>query len=156
MKRPRYLLFVTVFCLYVIKVLDYTLFQFQSLLLLRHVTPGLILRGHEAGEDINLIPLLTLSSQDLETSLLNVLMMVPFGFGLPLITNLDGKRTVLAGVVFSVVIELLQWLSGWMAGITFRIADINDVIFNTVGVAIGCVVFRWVRRATMSLRDIST
>jgi len=38
-------------------------------------------------------------------------------------------------------IELTQWLTGRMAGGTFRVADVNDVIFNTLGAAVGYVLF---------------
>jgi glycopeptide antibiotics resistance protein len=136
-----YLTFFTMFYAYLFKVLDYTLFQFQSLFLLRYFVPNLILKGQYAGESINLIPLITLMPQDLKTSLLNILLLVPFGFGLPFITNLHMKKIVVIGMLFSIVIELLQLVTGVMARITFRVADINDVIFNTVGVAIGYALF---------------
>src|ERR687885_2589032 len=87
-KSLIYLISFTIFYVYLFKVLDYTLFQFQSLLLLKYFMPGLILNGQTAGKSINLIPLVMLTSQDLKTSLLNILMLVPFGFGLPFITNL--------------------------------------------------------------------
>src|SRR5919202_2568155 len=76
LKRKKsliYLIFFTIFYAYLIKVLDYTLFQFQSLLLLKYFTPDLILNGQTAGKSINLIPLVTLTLQDLTTSLLNIL-----------------------------------------------------------------------------------
>jgi glycopeptide antibiotics resistance protein len=136
-----YLVLFTIFYVYLFKVLDYTLLHLQSLLLLRYFMPNLILNGQSAEEDTNLIPLVTLTSQDLETSLLNVLLLIPFGFGLPFITNLGIKTIVAVGVLFSIGIELLQLATGSLAGITFRIADINDVIFNTVGVAIGYIMF---------------
>ena len=103
--------------------------------------PNLILKGQDVGEDINIIPLITLAPQDWETSLLNILLLIPFGFGLPFITNFHMKKIVAVGVLFSTMIELLQLMTGILAGITFRIADINDVIFNTVGVAIGYILF---------------
>ncbi len=90
---------------------------------------------------MNLIPLITLTPEDLKTSLLNILLLIPFGFGLPFITNLRMKKIVVLGALFSIVIEFLQLITGFMARITFRIADINDVIFNTVGVAIGYILF---------------
>ena len=90
---------------------------------------------------MNLIPLVTLTHADLKTSLLNVLLLIPFGFGLPFITNLRMKKIVVIGALFSLVIECLQLITGLMAGITFRIADINDVIFNIVGVAVGYLLF---------------
>jgi glycopeptide antibiotics resistance protein len=103
--------------------------------------PNIVLNGQEAGESMNLIPLVTLTSADLRTSLLNILMMVPFGFGLPFITSLRMKTVVLSGALFSIGIELLQFSTGILANITFRVADINDVIFNTAGAAIGYVMF---------------
>jgi glycopeptide antibiotics resistance protein len=51
------------------------------------------------------------------------------------------KKIVVMGALFSIVIELLQLITGFIAKMTFRIADINDVIFNTVGVAIGYILF---------------
>ena len=140
-KSLVYLIFFTIFYVYIVKVLDYTLFQFQSLLLLKHFMPDLILHGQTVGKNMNLIPLITLTPEDLKTSLLNILLLIPFGFGLPSITNFRMKKIVVIGALFSIVIEFLQLITGFMAKITFRIADINDVIFNTVGVAAGYILF---------------
>lgn len=140
-KSLVYLLFFTIFYIYLYKVLDYTLLQFQSLLLLKHFLPNLILNGVEAGRAVNIIPLATLTLADVKTTLLNILMMIPFGFGLPFITNFRFKRIVITGLFLSIVIELLQLITGFTANTTFRVADINDLIFNTVGVAIGYLLF---------------
>ena len=140
-KSLAYLIFFTIFYVYIVKVLDYTLFQFQSLLLLKHFMPNLILNGQTAGQDLNLVPLVTLTPDDLKTSLLNILLLIPFGFGLPFIANFRMKKIVVIGALFSIAIEVLQLVTGLMAGITFRVADINDVIFNTVGVVIGNMLF---------------
>lgn len=140
-KSLAYLIFFTIFYVYIVKVLDYTLFQFQSLILLKYFMPNLILKGQTVGKSINLVPLITLTPQDLETSLLNILLLIPFGFGLPFITNFRMKKIVVIGALLSIVIEFLQFITGFMAKITFRVADINDVIFNTVGVAIGYILF---------------
>jgi glycopeptide antibiotics resistance protein len=136
-----YLLFFTIFYIYLYKVLDYTLIQFQSLLLLQHFLPNLMLRGVDSGRKLNLIPLVTLRVVDMKTSLLNVLMMMPFGFGLPFITNFRFKKVVVAGLLLSIIIEFLQFITGFIANTSFRIADVNDLIFNTVGVAIGFILF---------------
>ena len=103
--------------------------------------PDLILNGQTAGKSMNLIPLITLTPQDLETSFLNILLLIPFGFGLPFITNYRMKKMVVIGALFSIFIEFIQLITGFIANITFRVADINDVIFNTVGVAIGYILF---------------
>lgn len=146
-----YLAFFTIFYVYLCAVLDYTLIQFQSLLLLKHFMPHLILNGLQAGSSVNLVPLATLTAADLRTSLLNVLLLVPFGFGLPFIANLRMKGVVVAGMLFSVAIELLQWATGLVGGITFRVADVNDVIFNSLGVAIGYLLFVAFLRAYLRL-----
>ena len=140
-KSLVYLIFFTIFYVYIVKVLDYTLFQFQSLILLKYFMPDLILNGQTAEKSINLIPFIALTPQDVKTSLLNILLLIPFGFGLPFITNYRMKKIVLIGALFSIFIEFMQLITGYMAKITFRIADINDVIFNTVGVAIGYILF---------------
>jgi glycopeptide antibiotics resistance protein len=141
MKSRVYLMFFTVFYVYLVTVLYYTLFQFQSLILLKLFNPRLMLNGQMAGKELNLIPLLTLTTGDLQTSLLNILLMVPFGFGLPFISNYRVKTVIAAGAAFSLAIELTQWLTGRLAGVTFRVADVNDVIFNTLGVAVGYILF---------------
>ena len=140
-KSLAYLIFFTIFYVYIVKVLDYTLFQFQSLILLKYFMPDLILNGQTIGKDLNLIPLITLTPQDMETSFLNILLLIPFGFGLPFITNFRMKKIVVIGALFSIIIELSQFITGYIAKITFRVADINDVIFNTVGVTIGYILF---------------
>ena len=63
--------------------------------------------------------------------------MIPFGFGLPFITRLSMTWVVITGLLVSIGIELLQLVTGLVGDVAFRVADINDVIFNTVGVAIG-------------------
>jgi len=140
-KSALYLLFFTIFYVYFFKVLDYTLFQFQSLLLLKYFVPKLMLRGQDAGKSLNLIPLVTLTFQDLQTSLLNILLFVPFGFGLPFITKYSMKKIIVIGALFSIAIELTQLVTGLIAKMTFRVADINDVLFNTLGVVIGYMLF---------------
>lgn len=140
-KDSTFILFFGTFYIYVFKVLDFVLFQYQSLLVLRYFVPGLRLNGQAAGSALNLIPLITLTPGDLKTSLLNILLLVPFGFGLPFITGFGMKKVVVAGVIFSVTIEVLQLTTGRLAGVTFRVADINDVVFNAVGVALGYALF---------------
>lgn len=140
-KSLVYLLFFTIFYIYLYKVLDYTLLQFQSLLLLKHFLPNLMLNGVEAGRAVNIIPLATLTLEDVTTSILNILMMMPLGFGLPFITNFRLKKVVIVGLLLSIAIESLQLITGFMANTTFRVADVNDLIFNTLGVAIGYVIF---------------
>lgn len=153
-----YLLYFSIFYIYMYKVVDYTLLQFQSLLLLQYFVPNLLLNGIPVGKTVNLIPLATLTMEDVKTSLLNIIMMIPFGFGLPFITKFHMKSALVLGLLISVAIELLQFITGLVSNTTFRIADINDLIFNTVGVAVGYILFvRFVRtyRHIFNSRKIS-
>ena len=81
--------------------------------------------------NLNLIPFLGIID-DLKNSLLNILLFIPLGFLLPLLWEPYRKisRTVFFGLIFSMTIELLQML-------TFRATDVNDLITNTSGAAIG-------------------
>lgn len=135
------LLFFTLFYVYLCKVVEYTLLQFQFQFL-QYLVPGrLMLRGNAAMENLNLIPLVALTSQDVRTSLLNVLLFVPFGFGLPFVTPYGLAKTVIVGAACSFVIEALQLLTGLLTKVSFRIADVNDLIFNTLGATLGYVLF---------------
>lgn len=137
-----YLLFFTIFCFYIVAVLYYTIFKFQSLFLLNWLSPNrLMLQGRTVARGINLVPLVALRLADVKTSLLNILLFVPFGFGLPFVTKLRMRKVVITGALLSIAIELLQLLTGVLAQRTFRTADINDVIFNTAGAATGYLLF---------------
>lgn len=149
-----YLALFTIFSVYLYKVLDYTLFQYQSLLLLKRFVPGLILNGIASEESVNLVPLVTLTPGNVRTSLLNVLLMVPFGFGLPFIKKVSALQILGIGALFSIFIELFQLTTALWAQMTFRVTDINDVIFNTAGVAIGYGVYCILVRTRFNLSHL--
>lgn len=68
----------------------------------------------------------------------NVLLLSPFGFLLPLLVkNMSFKKTILAGLSFSVIIEGLQFLISANLGFSYRSTDIDDVILNTTGTSLG-------------------
>jgi len=97
--------------------------------------------GQNVWITMNVVPLIGLEYRDVTTSLLNILLTVPFGFGLPFITSMRFRSIVIVAILFSVTLETLQILSALVAGHTFRVIDINDVIFNTLGVVIGYALF---------------
>ena len=74
---------------------------------------------------------------------LNVLLTVPFGFGLPFVLNVRGREILLIGVLFSLGIEGMQLLADalYLALPTWSV-DINDVILNSLGVFAGYAAFR--------------
>lgn len=69
---------------------------------------------------------------DLDATVLNVLLFIPLGLALPLLWKPFSSwwRTILFGFLASVFIETMQIFS-------FRATDINDLMTNTLGTAIG-------------------
>lgn len=85
--------------------------------------------------DVNLAPFF-LGSIEPFGLVMNVLLFVPLGIGLPLLfLNCSFKQTVLAGFILSLLIELGQLFN-------FRATDINDLLMNTLGVAAGFGIYR--------------
>ncbi len=83
--------------------------------------------------NINLIPF---NSIDI-SFFLNILMLIPLGFLVPLIWKDYRKwyKTMLLGAGFSLMIEISQL-------VTTRATDVNDLIANTVGALIGYVIWK--------------
>lgn len=72
----------------------------------------------------------------------NVFLFVPLGFFLPLLwRRWRFVPTLLAGTIFSAIIESVQFVTG-------RGADIDDVLLNTLGTLIGFLVFSVFRAIT--------
>lgn len=86
--------------------------------------------------NLNLIPLLGMP-EDWKNSVLNVLLFVPLGFFLPVVWERfrKGCFAVAFGFGLSLTVELLQML-------TFRTTDVNDLITNSMGTALGFLLAR--------------
>lgn len=88
----------------------------------------------------NLIPIIDIVNSPLDyirNTVLNIILFVPLGFLLPMIWReyRSLRTTVLAGLMLSVLIEVLQIF-------TFRLTDVDDLITNTAGAALGFYVAR--------------
>lgn len=82
--------------------------------------------------------------------LLNVIMMIPFGFLLPLANKrCNFIRVIIYTFLFSLSIELLQPLING-----FRSSDITDLITNTCGGAIGYVFYLIFKPITTRILNI--
>lgn len=65
----------------------------------------------------------------------NILMFIPFGILYPVFDKKNSlKRTIFAGIILSVLIELIQPIFG-------RSFDINDIILNSIGAIISAIIF---------------
>lgn len=134
-KTFAYIFFFTIFFIYLVGVIKFTQFPIYLSEYMRAEM------GQTVWRDMNLIPLVTLKYAVLNTSLLNILLTIPFGFGLPFVSNLRFRRVIIAGAIFSIMLEFLQLATALIVGFTFRVVDINDVIFNTIGAVVGYALF---------------
>jgi glycopeptide antibiotics resistance protein len=78
----------------------------------------------------------------LENIVGNIVLFIPFGALLPLISDKFQllKRVFIVAVLFSLSIELIQFSAQYFG--SFRTVDIDDVIFNASGACAGFYVFR--------------
>jgi hypothetical protein len=71
----------------------------------------------------------------------NILMFTPFGFLGIVFPKLNNFRRLILDFLFAIIlVESLQYFS------RLGVFDIDDVILNTVGVAIGFWIYRWLNR----------
>jgi glycopeptide antibiotics resistance protein len=77
----------------------------------------------------------------------NVLVFAPLGVLLPLAAPRAARFGVVvaAGLLFSVGVELAQFAVSSMLGYAYRVADVDDVMLNVLGVALGYGLYRIVR-----------
>ena len=134
-KSVVFLLFFSVFYAYIIKVLDVTQFP---IFLNQDIR---VIHGQTIWKTMNLTPLATLTKKDFQTLFLNIILTIPFGFGLPFISKSTWRKIFVVGIIFGTILESLQLVIGLIAGFTFRIVDINDVLSNAFGVIVGYALF---------------
>nr|WP_269437787.1 VanZ family protein [Arthrobacter sp. zg-Y919] len=88
---------------------------------------------------LNLVPLVHAEPGDL---LMNVLVFIPLGILLPLISRIRSVgRVLLVGLLVSLAMEVLQLVNAVLAN-GGHIADINDLLANTAGAPLGYGLFR--------------
>ena len=135
-KDLLYLFFFSVFYLYLLGVLKYTIFPIP----IGSGMAEIMRRELKFSSGINLIPFdINIVNEQV---LYNILLTVPFGFGLPFLLNVTKIRLMIYGVSFCVVIESLQLIISLFLGFPYRTIDINDVILNVFGVILGFMVFK--------------
>src|SRR5690606_17682778 len=83
-------------------------------------------------------------------ALLNLLMMVPFGFFLTFMTKKNVWKTVIITFCFSLSIETIQLLTVLFNRIDARTFDVTDLITNTLGGLCGYIIHRFVRKKCLS------
>ena len=72
----------------------------------------------------------------------NILLTIPFGFGLPLVTRIKTRHLPWLLLAGGFGFETAQLILNLVFGGNFRSVDINDVILNTAGTLIGYGLFQ--------------
>jgi glycopeptide antibiotics resistance protein len=95
-------------------------------------------------DGINMIPFNNISFQSLleKQVLYNILLSIPFGFGIAFITKITKRKLLVLSVFFGIIVESLQLIISLYLEYTYRIIDINDIIFNFTGVIVGYCIFK--------------
>ena len=102
-------------------------------------------------EKANLVPVSTI---DVATFALNIVLTLPLGLLLPLATRIRGvAHLVLLAFGFSTVIEIVQYLSNVLLS-SGRTGDVNDLIANTIGALFGYIAYRALSRSPRIARFI--
>ena len=72
---------------------------------------------------------------------------VPFGILFPIVFSKKQSffKTILMGMLFSIVIETLQFL------LSTGVSDIDDVFFNTCGAILGYLIYLFFKKLCMRL-----
>lgn len=141
-----YLFFCAVFGFYLLILMGLTLFPIPILSLRREL--GERPPMWQILARVNLVPFayrvrypgqLRLIVREMIT---NVVMTIPFGFGIIFIVPSWAKKMLWLAFLPGLVIEAAQLGFVWIFGVSYRVADINDVLLNTLGVWIGYGIFR--------------
>ena len=90
------------------------------------------------GSHLALVPF---ANYEVADAVMNVLVFVPVGVLVPLLmARASWGRVVLAAAILSLTIEVTQFVTAHLLG-GGHIADVNDLIFNITGGAVGFAVF---------------
>lgn len=135
--RKKELLLYTLMYVYIVLVFFVTLMPF-TISILESGTNNLFV------ESANLIPFRDLKANYTGAEMeivLNVIMMIPFGFLYPVIRGKGILNTVVLTLLFSLFIEGSQLLSTWWGSANPRSFDVTDLITNTFGGLIGYFIY---------------
>ncbi len=104
------------------------------------------MRQADLSQNLNLIPFYFGPYSNLENSLetlaLNVLLTIPFGFGINFLVHIKAKHILWVALAVGLFTESGQLLISLLIGYLYHIVDINDVLMNALGVVLGYGSFR--------------
>ena len=145
-KPNVYFSFYSIFCVYAAVLISKTLFPIMVL----EATQDL---QQNVYSNMNLIPFKNFLAK---TNVMNIVMTMPLGFGLPFIAKVRSIKPILiTAILCGFVIELIQFMTAIIIGFSFRSIDINDVLCNFVGVIIGYYLLMMMGRILVNVfRDL--
>jgi len=140
-KSRLYLIFYGFFCVYLMALYSNTIFP---LAYFGHDYPPNIWHS------INCVPFVGIIKWE---SLMNICMLIPFGFAVPFMRKIPNVKTMIPAILIpGFMIELIQFLSALASdGYTWRMIDINDYLTYTLGIALGYLIFRLVASLVLEL-----
>ena len=127
-----HIFFFSMFYIYICLLIKYTQFPIEYL-------PELVNRSM-VFDSVNYIPF---SNLDLKNSILNLILTIPFGFLLSFVIKISTKKILIWSIVLPIILEGSQLTIGLVLGQTLRIIDVNDIVFNYIGVLIGYAIFKF-------------
>lgn len=136
-KSLSYLIFFSLFCLYLIQVFSVAVFPFPIGTPVENFKPN-----------INLIPFdfgycdPRARDQCFRQIYENILLTIPFGFGINFLARVKPKHLFWLAAGVGATLELIQLAVSLIFRTSFRVVDINDLLLNALGVLIGYGVFR--------------
>ncbi|MEB2270549.1 VanZ family protein [Bacillus safensis] len=135
-KSYTYLFFFSIMTFYVYHVINLTQFPITIDDTQRENFKEVFGEKNNILVEMNLIPF---SEGVSLASLYNVFMTVPLGFGLPFLIKATFKKIFSVGLLVGILFESFQLIVGLYAGYSFRVVDIDDIIYNLLGTIIGYV-----------------
>jgi len=72
----------------------------------------------------------------------NIILTLPFGFGINFLTSMSFKKMVRVSIFLGLGLEVAQFLISIILRYPYRVVDINDSIFNACGVLLGYGLFK--------------
>jgi len=72
----------------------------------------------------------------------NILLTMPYGFGINFLTRMNAKKIVRVSIFLGLGLEMAQLLLSLALRYPYRVVDINDAIFNAFGAILGYGLFK--------------
>jgi glycopeptide antibiotics resistance protein len=95
---------------------------------------------------VNLVPFIfwgnPAAREIIEFIAYNILLTIPFGFGINLLANIKPQKILFLCVAVGIGSELLQLVISFLISYPYRVIDINDMWSNALGVLLGYLIFR--------------